>query len=209
MAKGFLHLHLLIIVLFVLLYLVKVILLLAGKTEALDKLRAKTKIADMILGTLILVTGGYLTAVLPEIPTYLIVKIVLVIASIPLGIIAMKKSNKAMAVAALLIYIYVFGMAETKSVTFQKEKIVVPATQSDAVVSGGKAIYDAAKCAMCHGEDGKLMLNGAKDLSVSTLSTTEAADQIRNGKGLMPAYKDQLTEEQILAVSNYVLSLKK
>ena len=213
MAKGFLHLHVTIIILFVLLYAVKVFLLVTGKSEALDKLRNKTKIADMVLGSLILITGIYLTAISPSIETYLIVKIVLVIASIPLGIIAMKKLNKPMAIAALLIYVYVFVIAKTKSLTFKKEAFVADST---IVTEGIKAnplekghVIFTSLCASCHGSDGKLMLNGAKDLSASKLNDTEMTEMIKNGKGLMTPFKDQLTNEQIQEVILYVKSLRK
>lgn len=212
MAKGFLHLHVTITALFILLYLAKVYLLLANKPEALDKLRSKTKIADMVLGSLILITGGYLMFIAPTIETYLIVKIVLVLASIPVGIIAMKKSNKPMAIAALLIYVYVFAVAKTDSLSLKKEAFVTPVVALDSAltepVSEGKIIFEA-KCVLCHGNDGKLMLNGAKDLSVSKLSAAEITENIKQGKGLMPGFKDELNEDQLKALTTYVEGLRK
>jgi mono/diheme cytochrome c family protein len=216
MAKGFLHLHVTVVLLFILLYTIKVYLLLANKPEALEKLRSKTKIADAVLGSLIIITGGYLTFIAPAIETYLIVKIVLVIASIPVGIIAMKKLNKPMAIAALLIYVYVFAVAKTKSLSLKKEAFVAPvsvvATDSlqteTSSIKEGEVIYTSL-CVVCHGPDGKLMLNGAKDLSVSKLSDEEIITMVKNGKGLMTPFKDQLDEKQLQSVMLYVKSLRK
>jgi len=214
MAKGFLHLHVTITAIFILLYLAKVYLLFTNKSVALDKLRSKTKIADMVLGSLIIITGGYLTAIVPTIETYLIVKIILVILSIPIGIIAMKKANKPLAAIALLIYFYVFAVAKQDSLTLQKEKFVTPvaaAADSTAEVSSvevGRMVYEV-KCIVCHGPDGKLMLNGAKDLSVSKISSTEILEIVSKGKGLMPAFSEELDEKQLKAVTIYVEGLRK
>ena len=74
----------------------------------------------------------------------------------------------------------------------------------------GKALYDA-KCASCHGEDGKLGSSGAKDLSQSTLADVEIKNCILNGndKG-MPPFKDQLgSEENLNLLVAYVKSLRK
>lgn len=211
MEKGFLHLHVTVISIFVLLYAAKVYLLLANKSAALDKLRSKTKIADMILGSLILVTGGYLTFKMPSIETFLIVKIILVLASIPVGIVAMKKANKPMAIIALLIYVYVFALAKTDSLTLKKEPYLTPlpaASSDSAAVQGEGEIVYTAKCALCHGADGKLMLNGAKDLSVSKLTKTETIEMIKSGKGLMPSF-NELNEQQLNALADYVEGLRK
>jgi mono/diheme cytochrome c family protein len=52
------------------------------------------------------------------------------------------------------------------------------------------------------------MLNGAKDLTASTLSRADIEHQILNGKNAMPAYKDALTPEQLKSLSDYVASLQ-
>ena len=210
MITGILHLHVTIVSLFTLLYLAKVYLMLANKTEALDKLRSKTKIADMVLGSLIIITAVFLTIKTPVVETYLIVKIVLVIASIPVGIIAMKKANKPMAISALLIYVYVFAVSKTDSLTFTKEAYVTPVTATGAAsaVSEGEIIY-IEKCVVCHGTDGKQMTSGAKDLSVSKLTNAEVSGIITSGKGLMPNFKGVFNDEQLASLTTYVEGLKK
>lgn len=71
----------------------------------------------------------------------------------------------------------------------------------------GQKIY-RTYCITCHGMDGKLELNGAKDLSISELPLEERITQVTEGKNLMTPFKGILTEEQIQAVSEYTLTLK-
>jgi cytochrome c553 len=201
MAKGILHLHLTVVILFLVFLIFKTILLLANKTVLLDKIREKTKIVDIILGTLILVTGGYLLAVLhsDHVESYLIGKIVLMLIGIPLGIVGIKKKNKVLAVLSVFIFLFIYRMGETHSLTGKREKIA----STDAA-----QIY-AQNCANCHGADGKLGLNGAKDLSLSTMNTSEKESVIANGKGLMPKFKGQLNEQQIKDLAQYIEGFKK
>jgi uncharacterized membrane protein SirB2/cytochrome c5 len=228
MAKGMLHLHVTVIIIFLLSFMIKSILLLLNKDAALDKIREKTKIFEMVMGTLILLTGGYLLFVIPVVQTYLIVKIVLVMAAIPLGIIGMKKKNKVMVIFSLFLFIYVYGVAETGSITFKKDRIIVPTTTSkdapekptlaapDQIIEqnsqinldNAKAIYTQA-CAPCHGADGKLGAGGAKSLDESKLSDDDKRHIILNGKGLMKGFKDQLTEQEVDQLVQYVNLLKK
>jgi cytochrome c6 len=63
-------------------------------------------------------------------------------------------------------------------------------------------------CAVCHGADGKLGLNGAKDLTISTIPLPERIDLITNGRKLMTPFKTVLSPEEIKAVAEYTLSLK-
>lgn len=65
-------------------------------------------------------------------------------------------------------------------------------------------------CSSCHGEDGKAMIGGAKDLSVSTLSLDETYEIITNGTGNgMMAYKNVIkAEAERKALAEYVLGLR-
>ncbi|MCG8340714.1 MAG: 50S ribosome-binding GTPase [Cytophagales bacterium] len=67
------------------------------KTVLLKKIRDKTKVVDIILGLLILMTGGYLVWIKGAIANYLLIKIILVFMAIPMGIIAMRKESKVLA----------------------------------------------------------------------------------------------------------------
>lgn len=71
----------------------------------------------------------------------------------------------------------------------------------------GQKIY-RTYCITCHGMDGKLALNGAKDLSISEIPLEERITQVTEGKNLMTPFKGILSEEQIQAVSEYTMTLK-
>ncbi|HPF89452.1 MAG: cytochrome c [Flavobacteriales bacterium] len=72
--------------------------------------------------------------------------------------------------------------------------------------SPGKAVFNM-NCTLCHGRDGKAGLNGAKDLTVSTLTTEEMKAIVRNGKGAMAPYKQVLSAQEIEAVVTYIRTL--
>ena len=71
----------------------------------------------------------------------------------------------------------------------------------------GKKIFKI-NCVLCHGADGKLGVNGSKDLTVSETSLEETITQITKGKGLMAAYEPILSKEEIEAVAKYTISLR-
>src|SRR5690349_312304 len=119
---AFLHTHVLVVILFLIMFIIKAFLLFTNKTQALENIKRKTKVLDMIFGTLILVTGGYLLFQYNGIPTWLIIKVVLVLAGIPLAIIGLRKQNKPLVALALIIFIYVYGVAETKSLNMKKNE---------------------------------------------------------------------------------------
>jgi cytochrome c6 len=74
-----------------------------------------------------------------------------------------------------------------------------------------------AKCAMCHGADGKGdtamgKKYGLKDLGsaeVQKMSDAELTGIITNGKDKMPKYEGKLSKEQIEEVVKYIRTLKK
>ncbi|MEE9373510.1 MAG: cytochrome c [Saprospiraceae bacterium] len=70
----------------------------------------------------------------------------------------------------------------------------------------GKKIYKM-NCVICHGADGKLGINGAKDITISNLSDAETINLIKKGKGAMTPFESILTEKQIKAVLEYTNSL--
>jgi cytochrome c553 len=222
MDKGFQHLHYTVVILFLAFLIYKTLLLLLNKNEALDKVREKTKIIDIILGSLILITGGFLLFRLHSgnIETYLIIKIILVFAAIPLGIIGIKRKKKALAILSVLIFVYVWGIAVKRNANVFAGRKAEPSSVEKAGPGGimdenktmnldnAKAIY-TSQCARCHGEDGKAGVGGAKDLSVSTLSLQEKENIIINGKGIMPPFGNLLTESEVKAVAAYIESFKK
>lgn len=73
-----------------------------------------------------------------------------------------------------------------------------------------------AKCAMCHGADGKGATAMGKTLNLRDLGSAEVQSQsdadltgiITNGKGKMPKYDGKLTKDEIGAVVKYIRTLK-
>ncbi|MBL7958504.1 MAG: cytochrome c [Flavobacteriales bacterium] len=70
----------------------------------------------------------------------------------------------------------------------------------------GQQLYKM-HCELCHGANGKLGFNGAKDLTASTLSRAEMVAQVSNGKGRMMPYKNTLSIKEIEAVVDYARAL--
>ncbi|HUJ30288.1 MAG TPA: cytochrome c [Candidatus Acidoferrum sp.] len=85
-----------------------------------------------------------------------------------------------------------------------------------AHAQGGAALFKA-KCAPCHGADGKGDTSMGKTLKVRDLSSEEVQKQTdaeltaitENGKNKMPAYKGKLTDAQISDLVKYIRTLKK
>ncbi len=198
MYKGFLHTHYLVVTLFLLIYVIKTILLLSDKKELLQMFSKKIKLFEIIVSALFLITGVFLLTQLPFGSKYdylLWIKIVMVFASIPLAVIGFKKGNKVLAALSLLLLTGSFGLAEV----YHKRKNIA----SEPITgTNGKELYEA-NCKLCHGSDGKAMLAGALDLSISQLDKNQIKDVILNGRNLM--VKVNVTDEQAEAISNYVL----
>lgn len=63
-------------------------------------------------------------------------------------------------------------------------------------------------CVNCHGIDGSLMTNGAKDLRFSVLNLDERTLVISQGRNAMTSFKNTLTSGQIQAVAKFTIQLK-
>jgi cytochrome c6 len=72
----------------------------------------------------------------------------------------------------------------------------------------GKKTYQQA-CLACHGADGKLGINGAKDFAMSDLDLEERIEVITHGRGMMAPYKGILKTAQIKAAAEYTIHLGK
>ena len=71
----------------------------------------------------------------------------------------------------------------------------------------GQSVY-ANNCVTCHGADGAKGYNGAINLKTSIIDITEVKNIITNGKGAMMPFGKNLNEEEINAVSEYILTLR-
>ncbi|QHL88576.1 hypothetical protein GU926_14500 [Nibribacter ruber] len=229
---AFLHTHVLVVILFLLLFLAKALLLFLGKHDTLNKVRSSTKILDMVFGTLILVSGGFLTYKYNgPLPTWLLVKMGLVLVAIPIAIVGIKRHSKVLTAVGVLTFLYVYGVAETKSLNMSPAQPEVAETMPTSVekpqpkasepaavnpilsqlegtqLNNTKAIYTQL-CATCHGPDGQKGLSGASNLQRSTLSVEERKAVIANGRGLMPGFGSQLSEQEQEALAQFTTMLK-
>ncbi|MGB2664000.1 MAG: cytochrome c [Candidatus Acidiferrum sp.] len=80
-----------------------------------------------------------------------------------------------------------------------------------ADVAAAEATFKA-KCAMCHGTDGKgkdaMKTRDLSSADVQKQSDAELSAIITNGKGKMPPYKS-MTPDQVKDMVSYIRSLKK
>lgn len=200
MYKGFLHTHYLVVTLFLLIYVIKTILLLSNRNDLLATFTKKMRIFEMIVSSLFLITGIYLATQLPLGNKYdylFYVKIVMVLVAIPVAIIGFKRSNKILAALSLLLITGSFGIAEA----YSKRKSTPKDAETSISATDGKSLYER-NCSSCHGNDGKLGMAGAMDLSATQLDESSIAEIIQHGRGAMaPA---AVTEEEAKSISQYV-----
>lgn len=197
MFKPFLITHQIVVTIFFLIYVIKTVLLLSNKQDVLAKFTKISKVPEMIVSTLFLVTGVYLLTQLPVIKPMMWVKITMVLASIPVAVIGFKKGNKILASLSLLMITASYGLAEMS----RKQNLSVSTEQTTSL--DGKVLYEA-NCASCHGNDGKLGMAGAMDISKTALDPSGIKNIVQNGRGVMPAAS--VTEEQAHAIAEYVHS---
>ena len=82
---------------------------------------------------------------------------------------------------------------------------------SPAVAQDAAATFKA-KCAMCHGADGKGGKMGTRDFAsaeVKAETDAQLTDIVTKGKGKMPAYGGKLSDADIKGLVTYVRSLAK
>lgn len=202
MYKGILHTHYLVVSLFLLIYVIKTILLLSNKNDLLQGFVKKTRIAEMIISVLFLLTGIYLATQLPFGGKYdylFWIKLVMVFASIPIAIIGFKRSNKILAALSLLLITGSYGLAET----YKKKKNIPKESPIEIASTDGATLY-TVNCLMCHGANGKAGKAGAKPLNVTQLDQLSIKEVILKGKGDMPAAN--VNEEEANSIAEYVVS---
>ncbi len=111
---------------------------------------------------------------------------------------------KKILAAILLILTLAFVEIATNSQMAIADTATTPETATAAEVF-------STNCAGCHINGGNIIRRG-KNLKQKALkkygmdSLANISNLVTNGKGIMPAYKDRLSEQQIIEVSAYVLS---
>jgi len=66
-----------------------------------------------------------------------------------------------------------------------------------------------ANCVVCHGADGSMGMNGAKNLKESTLQKEQIIKQVTYGKGMMAGFENRLSASEIDQLADYILTLRK
>lgn len=205
MYTGLKHLHVLLVVLFLLSVIIKAVLLFT-KSEKFTDFRSKTRLSEMIISILFLVTGVILVFLKGgSFHSLFWVKIAMVLAGIPLAIVGFKKQLKIPAMLGTFLFIMAYGVAEMAA-----KKVVITNVEVSEEIEGsaehGLKVYQA-NCISCHGQDGKRQLDMASDLSTSTLTIKEVKSVLISGRGNMPKFV-QLTVKEQEAVAQYVLQLR-
>lgn len=209
---AFYHTHKLVVVLFILIYLIKTILLLSGKRDGLKRFTKFIKIPEMVVSALLFITGIVMLNKLADFTLLFTIKLLFVIGAIPLAVLAFRKFNKGLAILAILFLIMAYGFAEMYRAQFGKRQEVAnvisdPSMEGYNQVEHGLALYNA-QCIVCHGNDGKLNLSGAKDLTISTMTGEEVINVIKNGKNAMPKMGGIYSPAELEALKSYVMSLR-
>ena len=108
---------------------------------------------------------------------------------------------------ALFLLLLPISGCENAAEQIARKEAAAASGHESPLIADGQAIF-RQKCITCHGADGKLGLNGAKDITQSNLNHEERIARITNGKGLMTPFGGLLTAAEIEAVAAYTLELK-
>jgi mono/diheme cytochrome c family protein len=196
--------HIIFAIIFLLIFGSKIILMMTSQEELLEKLNKVTKVPNMIVGTVFLVTGIYLLVKIGmgNLGGWFHLKLGLILVALPLGIIGMKKKSKIAGIISLILFVYVYALAETKSPDLNI------GSSSGGVEVVGEKIYKK-KCRICHGNDGDKGFSDATALSTSIIERDAMLAMIRKGKNAMPAFEEKLSEQEMSDVADFVLTLRK
>lgn len=91
--------------------------------------------------------------------------------------------------------------------------IIIACAEKDQTKDAANAPVDGSLiykkyCNLCHGVDGKLGINGSKDITASILTKEERIILITHGKNTMTPFGGILSKEEIEAVAEYTFTLK-
>ena len=108
--------------------------------------------------------------------------------------------------------VWLFGLDGTLAPVSERDESApttsAPAAQSTgsalAAITGGKPLFETV-CAPCHGNDGLGGHGGGMPL-VNAKEMSFVSETVTYGRNNMPPFTGQLTEEQIRAVSRYIVN---
>jgi len=105
-------------------------------------------------------------------------------------------------------------MGDTETMIAQAEERENGGEQIDAAAKAkedlaiGKSAYYKYTCNTCHGDDGKMGFQGAKNLEESQLTDDEIKHIVRNGKGMMKPV-EEISDTELKYLVMYVKSFRK
>ena len=120
----------------------------------------------------------------------------------------MRRVLAVVLLSALVSFATACGGGETTTPMPEEVQGTVP-EEKEAAAEGdpeaGAQVYASAGCGSCHvfaaaGSSG----TAGPNLDESDVTYDEAVEQIANGGGGMPAFKDRMTEDQIRTVAEFV-----
>lgn len=114
-------------------------------------------------------------------------------------------NNYLTACLNLLLCISIIGCTSNETQTSQPQEPTE--TSQDPLTNGRRLFMD--NCSICHGSDGMAGISNAANLRTSKLDTAAVIQTITDGRATMPAFKSQLSKEQIEELAAFVHSLRK
>jgi mono/diheme cytochrome c family protein len=209
MDTGMLHTHTLVVSLYLLQLLIRLIMMAAATPEKAAKFTKAMRIPHIVLSILFLGTGIYLMTRQESIQPYAWVKLGLIVASIPLGVVGGKRNSVPLTAFAFLLLVGAMVLAFTKPAFLRSsttKEVEESAGGNSAQIKAGQQLY-IQRCELCHGGDGTKAFQGAKDLKASTMDDAAIMDIIRKGKNMMPPNPD-FTDAEVEQLKEYVKYLR-
>lgn len=115
--------------------------------------------------------------------------------------------NKKLVIFGLSIIILLLACSSDKKKPIKKSTDSLTSTKKTTTKPKGMSPEKLWKinCVICHGINGKLGVNGAKDLSLSKMNLDQRIEIITNGKNTMTAFHRTLKPDQIKALAEFTM----
>ena len=131
----------------------------------------------------------------------------------------MKRMNilKLVCICSILVFVPIILLAHDWNAPKEAASRQNPVPKEEAAFERGKKLFNQY-CANCHGKSGQGDGPAAAQLKTKPDNLAERAGhhpdgdfawKIANGRGDMPAFKNQLSENQIWDLTHFIQSLKK